>query len=166
MAEPPVVNAQHMPRMRGRRTVERMSVRWWSIEVRDGVLSAMRWKDGYGEALVEAAVTHGVRRWEWTVLPGGVVLELAFREPADWARFRALPVVTAALDATPDPIRGLYVYPGRGGSSSARAPRPKPRPAGAGAAAVPIPVEPPPIGRLATPEPPPERIEQHQSAAA
>jgi hypothetical protein len=133
-----------------------MSMRWWSIEVRDGVLSAQRWKDGYGEALLEAAVTNGARRWEWTVMPGGVVLEVAFRETDDWDRFRALPVVQAALDATPDPVNGLYVYPGRGGSSSAPAPKPKRRPSGAGAAAIPIPTEPAPIARLAAAEPPAE----------
>ena len=29
-------------------------MKWWSIEVRDGVLPAQRWKDGYGETLLEA----------------------------------------------------------------------------------------------------------------
>jgi hypothetical protein len=118
----------------------------------------MRWKDGYGEALLEAAITNGARRWEWTVIPGGVVLEVAFRETEEWDRFRALPVVTAALDATPDPVNGLYVYPGRGGSASARSPKRKPRPTGAGAAAIPIPVEPAPIARLAVAAPPAEPL--------
>ena len=145
--------------MKTRRTFEAMSMRWWSIEVRDGVLPAQRWKDGYGEALLEAAITNGARRWEWTVIPGGVVLEVAFRESEEWDRFRALPVVTAALDATPDPVNGLYVYPGRGGNSSARSPKRKPKPAGAGAAAIPIPVEPPPIARLAEALPPAEPID-------
>jgi hypothetical protein len=139
-----------------------MSMRWWSIEVRDGVLSAMRWKDGYGEALLEAAVTNGARRWEWTVIPGGVVLEVAFRDSEEWERFRALPVVTAALDATPDPVNGLYVYPGRGGSSATMSRKPKPRPAGAGAAAMPLPEELPVVSRLAVAEPPAEEIEMHQ----
>ena len=116
-------------------------MKWWSIEVRDGVLPAQRWKDGYGELLLEAAISHGAKRWEWTVMPGGVVLELAFREVEDWQRFRALPVVTAALDATPDPVNGLYVYPGRGGSSAVTSKPVKPRPMGAGAAAMPMPVE-------------------------
>jgi hypothetical protein len=135
-----------------------MSMRWWSIEVRDGVLPAQRWKDGYGEALLEAAITNGARRWEWTVIPGGVVLEVAFRESEEWDRFRGLPVVTAALDATPDPVNGLYVYPGRGGNASARSPKRKPRPTGAGAAAAPIPVEPPTVARLAVAAPPAEPI--------
>lgn len=143
-----------------------MSMRWWSIEVRDGVLSALRWKDGYGEALLEAAVTNGARRWEWTVIPGGVVLEVAFRDSEEWERFRALPVVTAALDATPDPVNGLYVYPGRGGSSAKASRKPKPRPAGAGAAAMPLPEEKPVVSRLAVAEPPAEEIEVHQTVAA
>lgn len=135
-----------------------MSIRWWSIEVRDGVLSAQRWKDGYGEALLEAAVTNGAKRWEWTIMPGGVILEVAFREHDEWEHFRALPVVRAALDATPDPINGLYVYEGRGGSGAKPSTRPKPRPAGAGAAAVPIPVEQIVEARLAESSPPPEPI--------
>jgi hypothetical protein len=141
-------------------------MKWWSIEVRDGVLPAQRWKDGYGESLLEAAITHGARRWEWTVMPGGVVLELAFREVEDWQRFRALPVVTAALDATPDPVNGLYVYPGRGGSASVASSPRKPRPAGAGAAAVPIPVDPPIPTRLAVAEPPVEPLRAVPAAAA
>jgi len=142
-----------------------MSMRWWSIEVRDGVLPAQRWKDGYGEALLEAAITHGARRWEWTVRPGGVVLEVSFPETEDWERFRALPVVTAALDATPDPVNGLYVYPGRGGNAGARAPKRKPRPTGAGAAAAPIPQERVEPARLAVAEPPAEQIRQLSAAA-
>ncbi len=126
----------------------------------------MRWKDGYGEALLEAAVTNGARRWEWTVIPGGVVLEVAFRDSDEWDRFRALPVVTAALDATPDPVNGLYVYPGRGGSSSARSPRRTPRPAGSGAAAIPIPQERPVVARLAVVEPPAEQIEISEAVRA
>jgi hypothetical protein len=118
-------------------------MKWWSIEVRDGVLPAQRWKDGYGETLLEAAITHGAKRWEWTVMPGGVLLELGFAEVEDWDRFRALPVVTAALDATPDPVNGLYVYPGRGGSSALPSKPRKPRPAGSGAAMMPVPIEPP-----------------------
>jgi hypothetical protein len=143
-----------------------MSLRWWSIEVRDGVLPAQRWKDGYGEALLEAAVTHGAKRWEWTVRPGGVVLEVAFRETEDWERFRALPVVTAALDATPDPVNGLWVYPGRGGNASARVPKRKPRPTGAGAAAMPIPVDRAPVAQLAIAEPRPEPITLESESVA
>lgn len=141
-------------------------MKWWSIEVRDGVLPALRWKDGYGESLLEAAITHGAKRWEWTVLPGGVLLELGFREVDDWQRFRDLPVVTAALDATPDPVNGLFVYPGRGGSSTKPSRPRKPRPMGAGAAAMPVPVEPPLPALLAETEPPVERVRVVPAVAA
>jgi hypothetical protein len=120
-----------------------MALHWWSIEVRDGVLPARHWAHGYGEALVEAALTHGVRDFHWSNEPFGVVLELGFAEVDDWDRFRGLPLVTAALDAVPDPVGGLYVYPGRGGSSGATLPRRGPRPCGAGAA--PLPEEPEPV---------------------
>jgi hypothetical protein len=133
-------------------------MRWWSIEVRDGVLPAQRWKDGYGESLLEAAITHGAKRWEWTLMPGAVLLELAFADDEDWERFRALPVVTASLDATPDPVNGLYVYPGRGGSAGDRLPRRKPRPSGAGAAAMPIQQEVLLHARAAEATPPPEPV--------
>jgi hypothetical protein len=141
-------------------------MKWWSIEVRDGVLPAQRWKDGYGETLLEAAITHGAKRWEWTLMPGGVLLELGFREVEDWDRFRDLPVVTAALDATPDPVNGLYVYPGRGGSSTAPSQPRKPRPMGAGSVAMPMPVEPPLPMRLAETEPPVELLRVFRGAAA
>jgi hypothetical protein len=134
-------------------------MRWWSIEVRDGVLPAQRWKDGYGESLLEAAITHGAKRWEWTLMPGAVLLELGFAEDEDWERFRELPVVKASLDATPDPVNGLYVYPGRGGSAGDRLPRRKPRPSGSGAAAMPVPQEVLLHARAADAEPPPEPLE-------
>jgi len=88
-----------------------------------------------------------------------VLLELAFAEDEDWERFRALPVVTASLDATPDPVNGLYVYPGRGGSAGDRLPRRKPRPSGSGAAAMPIQQEVLLHAREAEAEPPPEPLE-------
>jgi hypothetical protein len=49
-------------------------------------------------------------------------------------RFRTLPAVTAALDAVPDPVNGVLVYPGRGGGSGASRPR-RPGPAPAAGAA-------------------------------
>jgi hypothetical protein len=120
-----------------------MDLHWWSIEVRNSMLPAAAWRAGYGEILVEAALTHGVRNWHWGMWSSGVVLELGFADYDDWARFRSLPLVTAALDAVPDPINGLYVYPGRGGSAAASLPRRGPRPLGAGAA--PLPEEPAPV---------------------
>jgi hypothetical protein len=129
---------------------------YWTIEVENrGVepavgeastlalgYSAQRWKDSYEEALVEAAITHGAKEWNWVFREWGVVLELGFADEADWLRFRATPGVKAALDAVPDPVNGLSVYPGRGGSSGVRVPnRPRPRPLAGGA----IPEEPVPV---------------------
>jgi hypothetical protein len=100
-----------------------MSERWWSIEVSDGGFPAAVWRDSHGEALIEAALSHGATDWNWVDLPWGVVLEVEFPDWTDWTRYRDLPGVRAALDAVPDPVTGLYVYPGRGGSSGARQPR-------------------------------------------
>ncbi|BCJ40934.1 hypothetical protein GCM10010168_47660 [Actinoplanes ianthinogenes] len=118
-----------------------MELHWWSIEVFDGPrLSAARWQDSHGNALVEAAVTHGAYDWAWHRHSWGVLFEIAFRTDERFTDFRALPAVRAALDAVPDPINGLLVYPGRGGSSGRVQPR-RPLPK-AGAGAAPIPVEP------------------------
>lgn len=67
--------------------------------------------------------------------PLGVIVELEFTDEEERDRFRELPAVCAALDAVPDPVNGLLVYPGRGGGSGARVPcRPGPLPmSGAGA---------------------------------
>ena len=112
---------------------------WWSIEVLDGSLSADRWRDAYGNALVEAAITHGAYEWEWHPHAWGVLFEIAFRSEDRFETYRNLPGVRAALDAVPDPVNGLLVYPGRGGSSGRVQPR-RPYPvAGAGAAALPLP---------------------------
>ncbi len=123
---------------------------WWTIEVLDaGRSSASAWRTSYGEGLVEAAVTHRVQEWAWVVRPWGVVLELAFPDEADWLRFRATPVVAAALDAVPDAASGLLVYAGRGGGSGAGVPRrPRPAPLSGGAA-------------LPEPEPLPSPAEPH-----
>ncbi|GAA3343544.1 hypothetical protein GCM10020358_43210 [Amorphoplanes nipponensis] len=132
-----------------------MELYWWSIEVFDGAaLPASRWQDAHGEALTEAAITHGAYAWQWHAHSWGVLFEIAFRGDEQWAVFRDLPAVRAALDAVPDPVNGLLVYPGRGGSSGRAQPR-RPRPVtGAGAAALPI--EPEPLGAvLATCHPAP-----------
>lgn len=115
-----------------------MDLHWWSIEIFDGAaLSAARWQDAHGEALTEAALTHGAFDWQWHRSSWGVVLEIAFRDEDRWATFRDLPAVRAALDAVPDPVNGLLIYPGRGGSSGLPHPR-RPRPIrGAGAAELP-----------------------------
>jgi hypothetical protein len=114
---------------------------WLTIEVVDGEFPASRWRRSYEDALIEAALTHGVDTWEWHVTRWGVVLELSFRSDEHLDDFRALPVVRGALDAVPDRAQGLIIYRGRGGGAGARVPRrPRPRPM-ADAAALP---EPPP----------------------
>lgn len=112
---------------------------WYSIEVFDGAAPASVWAEAYRDALIEAAVTHGATDWSWHRHTWGVVFEVAFSDEQAWEAYASLPVVTAALDAVPDPVTGLIVYRGRGGSSGASFPR-KPRPlAGSGSAALPLP---------------------------
>src|SRR5262245_8819145 len=125
-----------------RARVVRMSRSWWSIEVLDGVFPATRWQDAHSAALIEAAIAHGAKDWNWQAHHWGVIFEVAFRDSDDWASFRQLPAVTAALDAVPDPINGLLIHQGRGGSSNSADPR-RPRPR-LGAGAAPVPQEPVP----------------------
>ncbi|MEU4666785.1 hypothetical protein AB0F91_02170 [Amycolatopsis sp. NPDC023774] len=126
---------------------------WLSIEVLDGKFAAHSWQRAHGDNLTEAALTHGAGQWTWHVHRWGVTLEIEFATEAQRDRFRGLPAVTAALDAVPDPERGLLVYPGRGGGSGSRVPRhPRPLPR-ADAGAVPTPKEEVRL-QLATGEPP------------
>jgi hypothetical protein len=113
---------------------------WWSIEVfHSEFQAASRWKDSYGAALIESAITSGAVEWAWTEHASGVVFEICFSEDASWEAFRALPAILAALDAVPDSVNGLLIYRGRGGGAGSRSPR-KPRPsAGAGAVELPDP---------------------------
>jgi hypothetical protein len=112
---------------------------WYSIEVFDGASSASLWADAYGDALIETAITRGASDWSWHRHTWGVVFEVSFSDENEWEGFTNLPVVRAALDAVPDPVTGLIVYRGRGGSSGASFPR-RPRPLiGSGSAALPLP---------------------------
>jgi hypothetical protein len=112
---------------------------WLAIEVTDAAIPASAWQAAHEDALIEAALTHGARTWEWHRPRWGVVLELAFDTDEQLERFRGLPVLRSALDAVPDPVSGLLVYRGRGGGAGASVPRrPRPRPV-AGAAALPAP---------------------------
>jgi hypothetical protein len=132
-----------------------MALHWWSIEIVDGPhSSAIRWRDMHQEAIVAAGISFGAREWQWRAFSWGVLFEIAFADEDIWPAFRALPAVRAALDAVPDPVHGLHIYPGRGGSSGRVQPR-RPRPT-AGAGAVPIPREESrPRVTLATTEPAP-----------
>ncbi|HZU73956.1 MAG TPA: hypothetical protein VE990_14400 [Acidimicrobiales bacterium] len=112
---------------------------WFTIEVLNGSSSARPWYEAYGDLLVGIAVSNGALEWDWQQHPWGCLLELEFPSETEWERFRAFPAVAAALDAVPDPVNGLIVHPGRGGSSGSRWPR-RPRPlAGSGSAALPEP---------------------------
>jgi hypothetical protein len=112
---------------------------WYSIEVLDGATSASVWAEAYRDALIETAISHGASDWSWHRHTWGVVFEVSFTTEEAWERFTNLPAVRAALDAVPDPLTGLIMYRGRGGSSGAPFPR-KPRPlVGSGSAALPLP---------------------------
>lgn len=112
---------------------------WLTIEVFDGDRSAEEWQRAHGDQLTEAAITNNAATWRWHQHRWGVVLEIEFTDQETRDQFRHLPAVTAALDAVPDPVHGLMIYPGRGGGAGSRIRRrPKPRPS-AGAAALPEP---------------------------
>ncbi len=116
----------------GRRRTIAIMAEWWSIEVLHGEVSAFRWQEQHDSALIEAALTNGVRDGSWHADRWGVVFEVLFSTEEQWEAFRSLPVVRAALDAVPDPVNGLLIYRGRGGGAGAREPRrPKPAPSSA-----------------------------------
>ena len=114
---------------------------WFSIEVFDGASSAALWADVYGDSIIETAFSSGASDWSWHRHSWGTVLELDFADEADWERFQTLPTIIAALDNVPDPVSGLLIYRGRGGSAGRPQPK-RPRPLiGSGAAALPLPLE-------------------------
>ena len=114
---------------------------WWSIEVLHGEFSAFQWQESYDSALIEAALTNGALDGSWHAGQWGVAFEVCFTTSEEWEAFRDLPVVRAALDSVPDPVNGLLIYRGRGGTSATGQPR-RPRPVpSADAIALPEPVE-------------------------
>ena len=111
---------------------------WYSIEVFDGASSAALWASSHGDLILESALSSGAKDWSWHHHSWGVVLELEFADAKSWEDWKSLPLVVAALDAVPDPISGLIMYHGRGGTSGAPRPR-RPRPLrGSGSAALPL----------------------------
>ena len=100
---------------------------WYSIEVFDGASSAGLWAEAHGDPILESALLAGAKDWSWQHHSWGVILEVEFVDAKGWDAWRALPHVQAALDAVPDPISGLIVYRGRGGSAgTSRRRRPRP----------------------------------------
>jgi hypothetical protein len=114
-------------------------VNWITVEVFDGAYSAASWATAWHDRLIETAVTGGAVFWDEHEHRWGVVVEFAFADERQRDAFRQAPVLLAALDAAPDPLNGVLVYPHRGGGSGNRQPR-HPRPlTGAGASALPEP---------------------------
>ena len=114
---------------------------WYSIEVFDGASSAALWAEAHGDPLLESALSSGAKDWSWHRHTWGTVLELEFDDARSWEVWRSLAHVQAALDTVPDPVSGLIIYRGRGGSSGTSRPR-RPRPLlGSGSAALPLPWE-------------------------
>ena len=113
---------------------------WITVEVFDGETSAAGWARAWRDRLIEAAVTGGAAvYWDEHAHRWGVVLEFAFDDDRNRDAFRQAPVLLAALDAVPDPVNGVLVYPHRGGGSGSRQPR-RPRPLRSGGAAeLPVP---------------------------
>lgn len=112
---------------------------WWSIEISGAEFDISLWIGARGREVIRTALEHGARDWDWASGTWGVALEFCFADTVvmagGWTGFIDNPLVTAALDAVPDPVNGLFFYPGRGGSSSAAVPRhPKPAPVSAAAA--------------------------------
>jgi len=114
-------------------------VNWITIEVFDSASPAAGWAQAWHDRLVEAAVTGGAVFWDEHAHSWGVVLEFTFDDERRRDAFRQAPVLLAALDAVPDPLTGVLVYPHRGGGDGIRQPR-RPRPVrGGGTAELPLP---------------------------
>jgi len=114
-------------------------VHWITVEVFDGRTTAAGGARAWHDRLIEAAVTGGAVFWDEHEHRWGVVLEFTFADERRRDAFRQAPVLLAALDAAPDPVNGVLVYPHRGGGAGSRQPR-RPRPVlGSGAADLPAP---------------------------
>jgi hypothetical protein len=114
-------------------------VHWITVEVFDGATSAAGWARAWHDRLIEAAVTGGAVFWDEHEHRWGVVLEFTFDDERRRDAFRQAPVLLAALDAAPDPVNGVLVYPHRGGGSGSRQPRRSKPVLGSGAAELPTP---------------------------
>lgn len=96
---------------------------WITIKVFDGPTSAAGWAQAWHDRLIEAAVTAGAVYWDEHAHSWGVVLEFTFAEEHRRDAFRQAAVLLAALDAAPDLLTGVLVYPHRDGIRRPRRPR-------------------------------------------
>lgn len=124
---------------------------WLTVEVFDAGTPASAWARSWRDSLVETALASGAVFWDEHSHAWGVVLEFTFGDEVARERLRSHPTLTAALDAAPDPMCGVVVYPHRGGSTGVRVPR-RPRP-NMGAGAVELPAPPAAVDAL-DPQPP------------
>ena len=74
--------------VRARRRTIAIVAEWWSIEVLHGEVSAFRWQEQHDSALIEAALTNGVRDGAWHADRWGVVFEVLFDTERQWEAFR------------------------------------------------------------------------------
>jgi len=110
---------------------------WFSIEVLDGNGSARLWAEAHADSIVWSAQRCGASDWEITEHSWGVLIEVELPSEEMFDELRV--DIAHALDAVPDPVGGLLVHRGRGGSAGSRLFR-GPRPlVGSGAAALPVP---------------------------
>ena len=110
-----------------------------TVEIIDGQFSATLWFEQEGDRLLEAAFWHGASEWARHDLEWGLVVELGFPSQAEWDKCNADPVFLAVLDQVPDPVNGVHVSVGWGGSAGVREPRRPPKLPSAGAVALPDP---------------------------
>lgn len=128
---------------------------WLTVEVFDAGTPASAWARSWRDSLVETALASGAVFWDEHSHGWGVVVEFTFGDEVARERFRSHPTLTAALDAAPDPMCGVVVYPHRGGGTGVRVPR-RPGPhVGAGAAELPAPDA---AGDDLHPQPPATRV--------
>lgn len=114
---------------------------WLTVEVFDAELPASAWERAWHDALIESAITTGALYWDVHHHAWGTVIEFCFGTEEARDRLRGSPLFVAALDAAPDPVNGVLVYPHRGGGTGSRVPRRPRTPYDAGAEALPLPVE-------------------------
>jgi hypothetical protein len=140
------------------------AVAWFSIEISSIPGGPARtWAEAYGDVVVGVALAHGASGWDWIHQGWGSVLEIELPDDAAWEAFRQADAVRAALEEVPDPVNGLLLRPGRGGSAGSRQPS-GPRPlSGSGSAALPIPEEeaepaPPAAVTTVAPDAPPPAV--------